>query len=99
MEAQVHKYMKPKFPAPVLGRLVSGVQHLFTSNGICVLISLSLPTCKEHWAKGVKFLSNSAVLKRSKPSWALFGEIVRVRLLHFGGVWTDHASTAGGWSK
>ena len=71
MEAQVHTYMKPS--SPVLDRLVSGVQHLFTSNGICVLISLSLPTCKRHWARGVKFLSSSAVLKRSKPSWALFG--------------------------
>lgn len=76
MEAQVHKYMKPKFPSPVLNRLVSGVQHLFSSNGICVLISISFPTCKGHWARGVKFLSSSAVLKGSKPSWALFGEIV-----------------------
>ena len=42
MEAQVHKYMKPKFPSPVLNRLVSGVQHLFSSNGICVLISLCI---------------------------------------------------------
>lgn len=49
----MHKYMKPKIPFPVFDRLVSWVQHSFTCNGICVLISPSLPpasdTGPEEW--------------------------------------------------
>lgn len=41
------KYTKPKIPFPVLDRLDSWAQHLFTSNGICVLISLSLPPASD----------------------------------------------------
>lgn len=75
----VYKYMKPKILFPVLHRLVSWAHHLFSSNGIC-LNFLFPPTCKGHWARRGKFLSSSAVLKRSKASRVLFGEILRGRL-------------------
>lgn len=75
-----HKYVKPKMPFPLLERLVSWVQHLFTSNGICLLISLLLPPAHDTGPEE----ENSCPAQQFEGKESLLGtvwEIVRGRLL------------------
>lgn len=94
----MHKYMKPQIPFPVFDRLVSWAQHLFTRNGICVLISPSLPPASDTGPEEWNSCPAQQFGREESLLGAVWGDSER-QAFAFLWVWTGCASTAGGWSK